>query len=304
MIQGLYGFLAEAAALAPASSGAVPPALYVVGHGHRRFARAGLQVSAAEALALLRYDLFEIETILSAMVPEGTQICQFDALASLAHDIGLARLAGSRAWERFRAGDWIAAADGFDEWRGPGLGLVGDLPAQALRRATEKANFLCAEFPLELPAFGPHRAATIPIMPASRGADGGNLARAGIESGAVETVLETPEAVSADPEVPAFEIHVGAAARRGIWPEEPEFPPEPPIAPRARVNRRVGGRPLVGALGAIGLAAGGVWMILEGRLSGPSGRWAGLAAIIGATLLVLVFARKGGGALLRLLFPG
>ncbi len=293
MIQGLYGFLGQAVALAPAVSRPALPVGYVVGHGHRRFARAGLEVTPAEAHALLRYDLFEIETILSAMVPGGTQPCQFDALASLAQDIGMARLAGSRLWECFRAGDWIGAADGFDEWRGPGLDLVGDLPAQALRRATEKANFLCAEFPaaLVLPALSPDG------HPGASHADPDHAALPMPSYIAPSGPLPAPEAAE-------LEVHVGPAARRGFWPEEPDLPSEPALAPAARQQRPGHARTLVGAFGAIGLAAGGIWMMLEARVAGAGGRWAGLAMVIGATLLVFVFARKGGGALLRFFLQG
>ena len=135
LIKSFEGFRAEAAQLADGR--------WTVGYGHTASAREGAKITESDAEALLLFDLRPVEESLNLDVfaPFGQK--QFDALASLALNIGLDAFMRSDIVRHLNAGEIIAAANSFDAWRRArvnGRSVVVD--SLVRRRATEKAMFL------------------------------------------------------------------------------------------------------------------------------------------------------------------
>lgn len=135
LIKSFEGYRADAARLADGG--------WTVGYGHIRSAREGARVSEADAEALLVYDLRQIEAVIHDAVFAPVTQGQFDALASLAFNIGTEAFAGSDVVRHLNAGEVIAAANGFDAWRRARVeGRAYVVDALVRRRAVEKALFL------------------------------------------------------------------------------------------------------------------------------------------------------------------
>lgn len=116
---------------------------WTVGHGHVRLAREGLEVSAADARALLAWDLSRTAELMDAAVFAPLSPNQFDALASFAFNLGDEAFRGSEVVARLNEGRVLQAAAAFEPWRRAdleGRSLVVD--ALVRRRAVEKARFL------------------------------------------------------------------------------------------------------------------------------------------------------------------
>ncbi len=113
-----------------------PEGGWIIGYGHTLSAREGATVSEADAELLLRYDLLAIEKRLNATGSATLNQHQFDALASFALSVGLARFESSDVLSRLTSGDEGAAAEAMLAWpetRSPSVG--------ARRRAAERALF-------------------------------------------------------------------------------------------------------------------------------------------------------------------
>ena len=115
----------------------------VVGYGHKVRDGRAMRVSEAEAEQLLRDDLAPFEDMLNTRVYAPLTQSQFDALASLAFNIGPMAFRDSDVLKAVNSGQPLAAAKAFDVWR---LGRVGDevfvIDALVRRRTAEKALFL------------------------------------------------------------------------------------------------------------------------------------------------------------------
>lgn len=110
---------------------------WVIGYGHTASAREGASVSEADAELLLQYDLIPIAKALNESVAASLNQHQFDALASFAFSVGLARFEGSNVLSRLNAGHAGEAADALVGWPEPVL------PETSLRRrAAERALFV------------------------------------------------------------------------------------------------------------------------------------------------------------------
>lgn len=121
----------------------LPDGRWTIGHGHVRTAREGLTVTAKDAEALLVQDLKPIENAVSAMIFAPLMQGQFDALVSLAYNISMGQFRESEIVGHLNAGNYLAAANGFDLWRKARLhGRVMVVDALVRRRAAEKALFL------------------------------------------------------------------------------------------------------------------------------------------------------------------
>lgn len=96
--------------------------------------------SKEELVALFKNDLAAFERAVLRLVPgcAGSQ-GRFDALVSLAYNIGSGNLQRSTIRMRANRGDWEGAAEGFMMWT-KGGGKV--LPGLVRRRVAEKALFL------------------------------------------------------------------------------------------------------------------------------------------------------------------
>lgn len=115
----------------------------VVGYGHLVEGDEAVMLSREEADSLLLDDLAPYEDMLNEHVHAAITQSQFDALASLAFNIGPKSFLGSDVLRAVNAGRPLEAAAGFDAWRLAEIG--GDsfvVDALVRRRTAEKALFL------------------------------------------------------------------------------------------------------------------------------------------------------------------
>lgn len=116
-----------------------PAGVWTIGYGSTGpHVRPGMTISEAEAEALLRKDLARFENTVAAALPNATQN-QFDAMVSLAFNIGSAAFAQSTVVRRAKAGNHAGAADAFHMWNKAGGQEIAGL---VRRRAAEAALYL------------------------------------------------------------------------------------------------------------------------------------------------------------------
>lgn len=129
-----------------ARSEALPNGRWIIGYGHMRRARQGIRVSEMEAEAILReYDLPPVERYVMRCVLAPMSQNEFDALVSLAFNIGAKAFASSDVVAGINGGNRLDAAEAFDHWRRAKIGgRVQIVDALVRRRAAEKALFLNA----------------------------------------------------------------------------------------------------------------------------------------------------------------
>lgn len=121
----------------------LPDGRWTIGYGHVRTAREGLTVTQKDAEELLRHDLRPVEQALSSLIYAPLMQGQFDALGSLAFNISIGQFRESEILAQLNAGNYLAAANGFDLWRKARLhGRVMVVDALVRRRAAEKSLFL------------------------------------------------------------------------------------------------------------------------------------------------------------------
>jgi lysozyme len=116
---------------------------WTIGYGHTKTARKGVEVSEADAEALLIYDLLEVAARLNEWVYTPLTQNQFDALAAFAFNIGLENFRQSAVLHRVNEGALLRAAFAMELWRKAdfhGERIVVD--ALVRRRAAEKLLFL------------------------------------------------------------------------------------------------------------------------------------------------------------------
>jgi lysozyme len=116
---------------------------WTVGYGHTLTAREGVEVSRADAEALLLFDLSRAAQAVEAALFAPAAPRQFEALTAFCFNIGAENFRTSSALARFNAGAELEAADEIERWRQAELG-AGTQVVDALvrRRAAEKAHFL------------------------------------------------------------------------------------------------------------------------------------------------------------------
>ncbi|WP_131114308.1 lysozyme [Lichenihabitans psoromatis] len=103
---------------------------------------AGMMISQTEAETIFASDLAPFEAAVKKAITRAATQNQFDAMVSLAFNIGSAGFRGSSVVRRFNAGDLGAAADAFLLWNKAGGRVVAGL---AKRRAAERAQFLIGD---------------------------------------------------------------------------------------------------------------------------------------------------------------
>jgi lysozyme len=114
--------------------------VWTVGYGHTGPGTPKLQLhSAAEARALLRHDLQRFELAVHGAVRVPVTQHQFDALVSLAYNIGADAFAKSTLVRRLNARHYGRAANQFRVWNQGGGRVLAGL---VRRRAAERALFL------------------------------------------------------------------------------------------------------------------------------------------------------------------
>lgn len=111
-----------------------------IGYGHFMGPRPTMQsISVAEAYDLLRTDVKRFSDRVKAVVKQPMNQNQFDAMVSLAYNIGESAFSGSSVARLFNQGDVQGAADAFRLWK-KSQGAV--LPVLISRRERERNIFL------------------------------------------------------------------------------------------------------------------------------------------------------------------
>lgn len=111
-----------------------PAGIWTIGYGSTGpHVKPGMEITEAQAEQLLRDDLARFEQAVSAAAPNATQN-QFDAMVSLAFNIGIAGFQKSSVLRLHNLGKFQGAADSFALWN-KGGGKV--LPGLVRRRADE-----------------------------------------------------------------------------------------------------------------------------------------------------------------------
>ncbi len=213
LIKSFEGFRDTAARL--------PDGRWTIGYGHVRTARDGLSITEKDASDLLVQDLAPIEAAIHSLVFTPLNQNQFDALASLVFNISPGRFRDSDVLRNLNAGDFLAAAAGFDVWRKArihGRAMVVD--ALVRRRAVEKALFLehpdgraVAPTPLVTPE--PDLSLASSPEPSQSGSSSGGSSDASIDI--ADAVRRLAERTS----------EIAAASGQPIPPARPEDEPRP-----------------------------------------------------------------------------
>lgn len=111
---------------------------WTIGHGHTKGVKRGDRITAEQAEAFLREDLRHFEAAVSRLAPKTTQ-GQFDAMVSLAFNVGEGNLAKSTLLQLHNAGEHEGAAAQFARWnRAAGKVMRG----LTLRRDAEAELYL------------------------------------------------------------------------------------------------------------------------------------------------------------------
>lgn len=115
----------------------------VIGYGHPYVRGEASLLTQKKAEDILKADLEPIEKIVNHIVFAPLSQGQFDALVSLAFNIGIDDFSESNVLHYLNNGQILAAAAGFDEWR---KSIIADqtyvIDALVRRRTAEKALFL------------------------------------------------------------------------------------------------------------------------------------------------------------------
>jgi GH24 family phage-related lysozyme (muramidase) len=128
----------------------LPDGRWVIGYGHTKAAREGLQITETEAKAILsEFDLPPIEEALNQLLLVPVSQNEFDALVSFAFNIGLTQFESSDVLASINAGNKLKAAWAMESWRKARVGQR-DMVVDPLvrRRADEKALFLKIDGPV------------------------------------------------------------------------------------------------------------------------------------------------------------
>lgn len=213
---------------------------WTIGFGHTKTARQGVEISEADAEALLIYDLMEVSGAINDWVYTPLTQNQFDALAAFVFNIGLENFRHSSVLRRLNEGALLQAACAMEMWRKvdfEGEGIVVD--ALVRRRSAEKALFLTPPqgyVPSPTPILRPQVdrditgavPATMPVE-VKPTVEGGRLVAERVDAPASPAPQATPEPSAAQAAAAAV-----TARLQSIMNEEPSAPqpaPEPRPAP-------------------------------------------------------------------------
>ena len=120
-----------------------PVGVWTIGWGHTKGVRRGQHITRAEAEAFLLEDLAEFEHAVSVATHGRATQSQFDAMVSLAFNIGAAGFRRSTVLRAHNSGDYAAASRAFHLWnKGTIGGVKKELPGLVRRRADESALYL------------------------------------------------------------------------------------------------------------------------------------------------------------------
>lgn len=117
--------------------------VWTIGYGHTETAAPNMQITEAEAEALLRRDLGWREEAINALVLVPLNQNEFDALVSFIFNVGAGAFRKSTARKRLNAGDRIGAAEALTWFNKATVGgVLREVTGLSRRRAEEKALFL------------------------------------------------------------------------------------------------------------------------------------------------------------------
>lgn len=112
---------------------------WTIGWGHTKGVKPGDQITEEQAEAFLSEDLAEFEAAVNSGVKVALAQNQFDALVSLAFNIGAKAFADSTLVKRLNEGNFRAAKDQFTRWVFSGGKYM---PGLHKRRTAEAEMFL------------------------------------------------------------------------------------------------------------------------------------------------------------------
>ncbi|HFI5325884.1 TPA: lysozyme [Serratia liquefaciens] len=112
---------------------------WTIGWGHTKGVKQGDRITQEKAEQFLSDDLAVFELTVNSAIKRPMTQNQFDAMVSLAFNIGGSAFAGSTLVRKFNTGDAKGAADEFPKWKNSG-GKV--MPGLVKRRAVEREMFL------------------------------------------------------------------------------------------------------------------------------------------------------------------
>lgn len=112
---------------------------WTIGWGHTKGVKQGDRITQDQAEQFFSDDLAVYELTVNGAIKRPMTQNQFDAMVSLAFNIGGSAFAGSTLVKKFNTGDAKGAADEFPKWKNSG-GKV--MPGLVKRRAAEREVFL------------------------------------------------------------------------------------------------------------------------------------------------------------------
>jgi lysozyme len=115
-----------------------PAGVWTIGYGTTRGVKPGQVITEDEAEAMLRADVERFARGVSERIQVPVTQGQFDALVSLAYNIGLAAFGKSTLLRLLNESKYALSAQQFDRWN-KAAGRV--LPGLTKRRAAERAMF-------------------------------------------------------------------------------------------------------------------------------------------------------------------
>ncbi|MBN5207785.1 lysozyme [Serratia marcescens] len=112
---------------------------WTIGWGHTKGVKPGDCITQEQAEEFFSEDLAVFELTVNSAIKRTMTQNQFDAMVSLAFNIGGPAFAGSTLVKKFNVGDLQAAADEFPKWRNSAGKVMSGL---VKRRAAEREMFL------------------------------------------------------------------------------------------------------------------------------------------------------------------
>jgi len=120
-----------------------PAGVWTIGVGHTKTAKAGMTITREESERLLINDLIEFENGVKRLVKVALTQNQFDALVSLAFNIGIGNLASSRLLKFVNLKQFGEAGSAFLSWNKARVnGKLVPLAGLTRRRNAERQLFL------------------------------------------------------------------------------------------------------------------------------------------------------------------
>lgn len=119
----------------PATGGAP----WTIGYGTTKGVKPGMVITAEQAEKMLRDDVAKFESGVSSLITSPTTQGQFDAMVSLAYNIGLGNFGKSTLLKKHNARCYTCAADQFRVWNRANGKVMNGLTK---RRATEREVYM------------------------------------------------------------------------------------------------------------------------------------------------------------------